>query len=464
MGAILLVDDDRDAVTTLAQVLARTIENVHIVVATNAEDAVRECTKISPQVAVIDLCLDPSHGVESGFELLQKLQAIDSHLRIIVLTGHGDTEFGVRAIKLGATNFLVKPADIPHLSALVREGQKQYHLLAELEVFTQGEAARQLQMELIGNSEPMSRLREQLHFAASTAQPVLLEGETGVGKSLCARLIHRMSHRSEGNFVRYQPGLSRADVLASELFGHERGAFTGAEAARDGLLRRADGGTFFLDEIDALPQETQTALLGVLQEKRCRRLGADEEVVVDLRLIAATNGDIEQLVRDGVIRSDFFHRIAHERIHIPALRERRGDIPLLAERYLRKLQESEEVGFHEISQEALLRLKEYAWPGNIRELEAVLHGGAARAAFAGRSEILVEDLSLFRNGREAQVGRTGAVRSSEHEEVFSLHEQVAHFKRERVEAALQESGNNQIKAAKSLGIDRTTLRRILQSE
>ncbi len=273
-----------------------------------------------------------------------------------------------------------------------------------------------------------------------------------------------MSHRGEGNFVRYQPGLSRADVLASELFGHERGAFTGAEGARDGLLRRADGGTFFLDEIDALPQETQTALLGVLQEKRCRRLGADEEVAVDLRLVAATNGDIEQLVRDGVIRRDFFHRIAHERIHIPALRERREDIRLLAERYLRKLQESEEVGFHEIAPDAMLRLKEYEWPGNIRELEAVLHGGAARAAFAGRSEILLEDLSLFRKGGGSQVGRTGAPLSLEHEESISLQEQVARFKRERVEAALQESGNNQIKAAKSLGIDRTTLRRILQSE
>jgi len=202
----------------------------------------------------------------------------------------------------------------------------------------------------------------------------------------------------------------------------------------------------------------------VLQEKRCRRLGADEEVPVDLRLIAATNGDIEQLVRDGVIRSDFFHRIAHERIHIPALRERRGDIPLLAERYLKKLQENEEVGFHEIAPDALVRLKEYAWPGNIRELEAVLHGGAARAAFASRSEILLEDLSLFRKGGGAQVGCTGAVWSSGREETASLQEQVARFKRERIEAALHESGNNQMKAAKSLGIDRTTLRRILQSE
>jgi len=462
MTSLLLVDDDRDAVTSLGKALASSLRNPEIFVASTSDAALEACEKEKPEVAVIDLCLEPSRGVESGFELLQRLQAIDRNLRIIVLTGHGDTTFGIRAMKLGAVNFLVKPADIPHLSALIHEGARQYQLMSELDVLSQGDVNRQMHTELVGSSQAIIDLRQQLHLAGSTTQPILLEGETGVGKSLCARLIHRISQRAKNDFIRYQPGLSRSDVLASELFGHERGAFTGADSARDGLIRSAHGGTFFLDEIEGLPVETQTALLGVLQDKRYRKLGADKVASVDIRFISATNGDVDMLVRDGVLRKDFFHRIAYERIQIPPLRDRREDIPMLVKAYLQKLQENEEVGFHHVLEEALDELQMYSWPGNIRELEAAIQSAAARAAFAGRSEILPQDFTLLQKAesRSHSAGVLGS--SSKEQERRSLQEQVALFKRERVEGALKESDGNQMQAARLLGIDRTTLRRILQ--
>ncbi|MCI5064524.1 sigma 54-interacting transcriptional regulator, partial [bacterium] len=302
-----------------------------------------------------------------------------------------------------------------------------------------------------------------LRFLAGTVQPVLIEGETGVGKSLCARLLHQLSKRQSASFVRYQPGLSTSDVLASELFGHEKGAFTGAEDTREGLLLRAHGGTFFLDEIDGLPLETQTALLGVLQEKRFRRMGADTETAVDIRFITATNAEAEKLVDEGKMRSDFFHRIAHGRVYVPALRERLGDIPLLVENLSCRLEQEERIQSLEWSERAIEKLLAHQWPGNIRELEGVIEGASAHACFYGRHEVLPEDVTLHSiNPRTQDAVQQSALSVEENPSPQeTLHSQVALFKKNVVKRVLEENGGNQAQAARSLGIDRTTLRRIL---
>ncbi|MCI5065349.1 response regulator, partial [bacterium] len=193
MSSLLLIDDDLSAVESLARALSAALEGVSLFIATDPEKALQIAVRERPAVVVLDLCLVPAQGVESGFSLLQKLLYEDPHLRIIVLTGHGDTEFGVRSMKLGASNFLVKPASIPHLSALVDEALRQSVLLKQLESHTKREEERKLHEFLIGDSRPMKELREQLRFLAGTVQPVLIEGETGVGKSLCARLLHQLS-------------------------------------------------------------------------------------------------------------------------------------------------------------------------------------------------------------------------------------------------------------------------------
>jgi DNA-binding NtrC family response regulator len=452
MSKVLLVDDDESAVSSLARALSATIRKLSVSIATTAGDALEIAEKEHPGVAVIDLCLEPQLGVESGFQLLQQLQQRYQALRIIVLTGHSDSTYGIRAMQLGASNFMVKPADISHLSALIEEGFKQHELLEQLHHHEAGEQVRVLEEELVGNSHVVQALREQIGFFASTSQPVLIEGETGVGKSLCARLIHRLSKRKHGRFVRYQPGLSRSDVLASELFGHEKGAFTGAEQSRDGLILRAHNGTFFLDEIDGLPMETQTGLLGVLQEKQFRRVGADQETQVDLRFLSATNADVDLLVEKGELRKDFFHRIAHARVRIPPLRERREDIPCLAQAMIHRLQEVEEFPYLELSDGVCDRLIEHDWPGNVRELEGVVEGACSHAHYCSRSEILPEDIQIHGTSQKKSNASQG----------HSLRELVTAFKQEKVQEALHQNDNNQVKAAKALGIDRTTLRRILQ--
>ncbi|MCB0328804.1 MAG: sigma-54-dependent Fis family transcriptional regulator [Bdellovibrionales bacterium] len=453
MSYVLLVDDDESAVLSLSRALASLIPDVALLVATDGVRALAQAANHEPEVAVVDLSLNNEEGVESGFALLKDLGRLHPYLRVIVLTGHGDSAFGIRAMKLGAANFLTKPADLPHLAALVVEARRQFQLAKSMAERDESDQVRILNEGLIGSSLAIQQLKEQIRFAASNSQPVLLDGETGVGKSLCARLIHQLGKRAQAPFVRYQPGLSRSDVLASELFGHEKGAFTGAEQSRAGLVRKAHGGTFFLDEVDGLPLETQIALLGLLQERKYRRLGADEEEEVDIRFLTATNADIDVLLQNKELRSDFFHRISHSRIRIPPLRDRLEDISDLVCSIIERLQREEEVSYVEFCDDACSVLRKYDWPGNVRELEGVVQGACLRVLFAGRTEIHADDVKIGVETSQKAVTKSGE----------TLQEQVSAFKRERVQSALSLHEGNQVQAAKSLGIDRTTLRRILQS-
>jgi transcriptional regulator with PAS, ATPase and Fis domain len=280
----------------------------------------------------------------------------------------------------------------------------------------------------------------------------LILGETGTGKGLCARIIHEMSAARDGKFVHYQPNFGGGDLVQSELFGHLKGAFTGAEGQRRGLALEAHGGTLFIDELDEVPAETQVKLLDLIQERRVRALGADTFQSVECRFIAATNRSITSALEEGKIRRDLYHRIAHCVVELPPLRERVEDIPALCERILSDLRKCEALNVFDIEKGAVEALQRRQWPGNVRELYAVVTNAAYRARYTGRSVVEAQDIEGW-SGERGQEPNTGAAQGSFHEAVLA-------FKTRLAREALARSGGNQLKAAEELGLDRKTLRRL----
>lgn len=449
VGRILFVDDDADLLQTLVRNLKGNGLTHQCDAETNGERALTRLGSEAYDALVLDLSLDVEAGVESGYSVLARCRKIAPMTRIIVLTGHDSVAHGVRALNLGAASFLSKPANLEHLAALLEDAIRQSQLRREFEELNT-DSKRSIGQRLIGDSPAMRSAIEEVEYAAATPQPVLLLGETGCGKSMCARMIHDLSTRGASPFVRYQPRFGNADLINSELFGHRRGAFTGAEQDREGLLSRSDEGTLFLDEIDEFPSETQVMLLGVLQDGRYRPLGSDEEHAVSFKLITASNQNVKELVDQGKLRKDLFHRISHVQVKLPALRERLEDLPMLIDHFLNELRSRDEIGVHGWRSEVVNLLGSYDWPGNVRELQSVVESGAYRAQFDGRTEIAAADIRLDAGESTSQDGEP-------------LHDQVRAFKIKAVKAALDRNGGSQLKAAAELGIDRSTLRRILVS-
>jgi len=315
----------------------------------------------------------------------------------------------------------------------------------------EGSSVAPLRARLIGTSGAIEHLREQIRFAASNSQPVLLLGETGSGKGVCARLIHELGLRSTRRFVPYHPNFGGGDLVQSELFGHVRGAFTGATEGRRGLVLEAHGGTLFLDELDEVPADTQVRLLDLVQERRFRPVGADDFQTVDCRVVAASNRPLQELQVSGKLRRDLYHRIAHCVIEIPPLRSRVEDIPELARVALSECRRRSDVAVFDIEPDVYAILVTHAWPGNVRELQAVIEGAAYRAQFKGATVIDRTHIDLGSPGP----GTKEQVRG------VSLVEQVETFKLALVREALTRHGGNQVHAARELGIDRGTLKRIV---
>lgn len=460
MADILLVDDDAELVQSLVRVLARLVSPRTICAAGNAAKALELLHSEKPLVVVIDLCLDERVGIDSGFELLAQLKARAPEVRVLVLTGHGSRANGIRAMQLGAASFLEKPADPEHLAALIRDAIAQAELRREYEKLAR-EGAASANRDLCGESPAIVKLRDDVAFAASTSQPVLLLGETGTGKSLCARLIHEQSARRAKKFVHYHPNFGGGDIVQSELFGHTKGAFTGAVEGRRGLVLEADGGTLFIDELDAVPKDTQVLLLDLVQEQRIRPVGSDSHQKVNCRFITATNKPIETVLAEGVVRKDLHHRLAHNIIVIPPLRNRREDIPVLVGAVLQSIRQREGLNVFEVESRLMSELQTYAWPGNIRELQGVVETGAYRAHFNGRSTIESGDVALG-GARPAESGTGSAGVSNVPVAMHnaSFHERVESFKRDLVRQALEACEGNQVQAALLLGVDRGTIRRL----
>lgn len=460
---VILVDDDQDALISLQRSLGSKQLEAKIHATVNPQRALQMAEACNPEAAVIDLSLDEIDGVESGFRLLKSLIGLVPSCRVIVLTGHGSHEYGVRALDEGAASFLEKPADISHLAALIQDGISQAQLRRSYDALAE-QHLRRTAHRVIGNSAAMQALKKELAFAAATGQAVLLTGETGTGKGLCARTIHAMQRKKSGEFVRYQPSYAGAEMVSSDLFGHCKGAFTGAVDERDGLLLQAHQGTLFLDEVDEIPHQTQVLLLDALQEKCFRPLGSNKEIRSSFRLIAATNRGIQECLEEKRLREDFFHRIAHLHIHLPPLRERLDDIDELAHAFLERMRLDEEVSVLSTTPAALSKLKEHHWPGNVRELHAVVTNAAYAAAFGKRRHIEVEDIRVRSFNAQSPSTETNAAAYADAEAAIgSFHEQVQLFRVQLINRALQAYQGNQAAAARSLGIDRSTLRRVLGS-
>lgn len=447
MFDVLLVDDDSELLQSVVRAISTLIAPLRLSGATTLQGAEEIVARHRPRVVVLDLCIDERRGVESGFELLTQCRTLDPSSRIIVLTGHGSLAHGVRALTLGAASFMEKPVEPEHLAAVIRDAARQAELRREYEKLSQDRISAPTR-ELVGNSKAIAALRDKISFVATTPQPVLILGETGTGKGLCARLIHESSNHRHGRFVHYQPNYGGGDMAQSELFGHLRGAFTGATEARAGLAVEADNGTLFLDELDEMPADVQVRLLDLVQERRVRAIGSDKFKTVRCRIIAATNRPLDEALASNKIRRDLYHRLAHNVIHIPPLRERLEDIPVLCEAFLHTLCSRELVRVFDFEPDALKRLMAESWPGNIRQLQALVENAAYHAHYHRRSRVRCEDL-VGLTGQDTPCGD-------------SFHAQVERFKARLVDEALRREGGNQAHAARALGLDRGTLRRIVR--
>lgn len=362
-GRVLVVDDEANARDALAELLGD--DGYVTETAADGREALQKIERFEPDVVLTDLKMPHLDGLG----LLRAAKAEYPHLAFIVMTAFGSIDTAVEAIRLGAETYLTKPLEMDAVSALVARGLEKSRLSAEAARLREQVGERLSFRGILGDHPSMQRLLKMVGQVARSRANVLISGESGTGKELIASAIHHNSKRKDGPFVRLNCASLAESLLESELFGHEKGSFTGALGRRRGRFEQADGGTLFLDEVSEIAPATQVKLLRFLQEREFERVGGNETIRVDVRVVAATNRDLKQLVENGEFREDLYYRLNVVQIDLPPLRARRSDIPVLAHHFLRKYareNESPVVGF---SDAALRALMAYPWPGNVRELE-----------------------------------------------------------------------------------------------
>ncbi|HTV42720.1 MAG TPA: sigma-54 dependent transcriptional regulator [Candidatus Sulfotelmatobacter sp.] len=453
---ILLIDDDPGIRDTLQRVLGA--EGYETIIEGRADSGLVRAAKEPFNVVITDMKLP---GM-SGLELVSQLHAAQPRLPIILVTAFGSTQTAIEATKLGAYDYLLKPFNIPHLLDLVRRAVDSNRLMSEPVLLGEPDAGRD---SIIGRSEAMQEIYKEIGRIASKPVNVLIRGETGTGKELIARAIYQHSDRSGAPFIAINCAAIPETLLESELFGHERGAFTGAEMRRIGRFEQANHGTIFLDEIGDMTPGTQVKLMRVLQEKCLQRLGGKETISVDVRVLAATHQDLETAIRLKQFREDLYYRLNVVVITLPPLRNRRDDVPELVRYFLQKY--GPELGNSKpgIHSEAMEILQAQAWPGNVRELEnivrkALLHAqnysinrDHVQAALSKASSPAFSSTKPF--GEYVDELLAGARRG----EVTDAHAlALENTERELFSRAIQQAGGNQAKAARWLGVSRITMK------
>jgi two-component system nitrogen regulation response regulator NtrX len=381
---ILITDDEKSIRNALREILE--FENYSVIEAENGEQALQAIQKENPDLVMLDIKM---RGMD-GIEVLEKIKESKPELPVIMISGHGNIKIAVEATKIGAFDFLEKPPDLNRLLVSIRNGLKSSELIKE---------NRQIRTELhgntdiIGNSPAIVNIKKLIEKVAMTSSRVLITGDNGTGKELVARAIHNNSGRASKKFVDVNCAAIPSELLESELFGHEKGAFTGASAQRIGKFEQADGGTLFLDEIGDMSAESQAKVLRALQENQIVRVGGNERITVDVRVLAATNKDLPLEIEEGNFREDLYHRLNVIPIHLPPLRERQEDIALLAEWFLARLREREIIFSGKVfSNDALNEMKKQDWPGNIRELQNAVE---RLALLSPEDEIMAKDVQKF---------------------------------------------------------------------
>ena len=437
---ILIVDDEE----TFRLVLARELgaRGYAVAIAGTAEEALERVRVETYEVVLLDMNLPGMNGLD-GLEHLRELAPLT---QVIVLTGNGALETAIRAMKLGAYDYLTKPCPLDELEAVLQKAREKRALQQENVALRQELARQDRFSEFVGRSEALREVFGLIARVAPTDSTVLLMGESGVGKELAARAIHRVSSRTRRPFVVVDCSLLHEELLQSELFGHEKGAFTGAHALKRGLFEVADAATIFLDEIGEFSLPLQARLLRVIENGSFRRLGGLRDIVVDARVIAATNRDLPQMVKDGRFRDDLFYRINVFSIILPPLRERREDIPVLARQFARRFSGGRSL---ELTTEAMDVLEGYAWPGNVRELQNVIE--RAVILCDGR---YIEAQSLPGNLRAATASTEWPAQRG--------HLTLAEVERCHITALLREMDGHRARVAQTLGISERNLYRKLK--
>ncbi len=439
---VLIVDDDAMS-RRLLEVRLRALE-CDVTMAANGQEALAVLQQALPALMLLDLKMP---GM-SGIELLRTLRRDGIDLPVIVITAHGSIETAVEAMKEGAYDFIPKPFDPKHLEIVVRKALEHRQLVESNQLLRETLAARA--PDILGGSAVIRSVVETVGKAAPTNSTVLLLGESGTGKEVFAHAIHRWSPRRDKPFVIVNCVALSAELLESELFGHEKGAFTGAHQLKKGKMELAHGGTVFLDEVGDVSPELQTKLLRFLQTREFERVGGTKPISVDVRIVAATNRDLDQAVKEGRFREDLYHRLNVVPITLPALRERREDIPELARFFLKRFSLETKRPFNEITPEARERLIAYHWPGNIRELGNVIE----RAVVLGQGpQITLDDLPA----------RIGTAEPRIPSDSLSYRQALEVARREVIMRALTEAQGNRAAAARALGIHKTHLLQLMKS-
>jgi two-component system, NtrC family, nitrogen regulation response regulator GlnG len=455
MKPVWIIDDDRSIRWVFEKALTR--ENIAYKTFASAREALSALEEETPQVVVSDIRMPG----ESGLELLQQAKERFSNVPVIIMTAYSDLESAVTAFQGGAFEYLPKPFDVDHAVDLIRRAVEE-----SMRQETATEVSESAP-EILGKAQAMQEVFRAIGRLSQSHATVLITGESGTGKELVANALHRHSPRAARPFIAINTAAIPRELLESELFGHERGAFTGAQSQRRGRFEQAEGGTLFLDEIGDMPQELQTRLLRVLSDSNFYRVGGHQPIKANVRVIAATHQDLETRVRQGLFREDLFHRLNVIRLRLPSLRERREDIPLLAKHFLQSSARTLSVEPKRLSESALKYLQAQDWPGNVRQLENVCHW---LTVMSPSVNVEVNDLPGELRAESAAQVQQNWIAALEREaesllnrgETAIIGELTRQFEKALILRALAHTGGRRIEAAHLLGLGRNTLTRKIQ--
>jgi nitrogen regulation protein NR(I) len=474
MDKLLLIDDEADVRYSFQRIFDS--PDVQLSTASSGEEGLKLIPRLKPDLVIMDVRM----GGLSGLETLRRLREGDPKLLVIMMTAYGTTQTAIEAMKLGAYDYLLKPFDVPRLKEIVAHALKAARDMRQVVSYQPLLESEDHDLGIVGRSEGMQSVFKIIGQVAGSDATVLVTGESGTGKELVARAIYHHSRRNGRPFLAINCAAIPEALLESELFGHEKGAFTGASVQRIGKFEQGDGGTIFLDEIGDMSLTTQTKILRVLQSGTFERVGGNQPVRVDVRVVAATNRPLEQAVAARQFREDLFYRLNVVRMHLPPLRERRADIPLLVECFLRRFGGGQGRPARSIAPEALATLERHHWPGNVRELENAVQ----RAIVLAKGPVVLEsDLPPEVRGEAAPAGpEPTAAPDGTAEDLPTPADQpvvmaralfrwarqdpqrriLPAVERELIIEALKETGGNQVRAGKLLGISRATLRKRIE--
>ena len=473
MNKLLLIDDETDVQYSFQRIFDS--PDMELTTASSGEEGLKLIPRIRPDLVIMDIRM----GGMNGMETLRRIRESEPKLLVILMTAYGTTQTAIEAMKLGAYDYLLKPFDVPKLKEIVGNALKAARDMKQVVSYQPLLETEDYELGIVGRTDSMQQVFKLIGQLAASDATALITGESGTGKELVARAIYHHSKRAKQPFLAVNCAAIPEQLLESELFGHERGAFTGATNQRIGKFEQCNGGTIFLDEIGDMTPTTQTKILRVLQSGTFERVGGNVPIKVDVRVIAATNKALEEAVASRQFREDLFYRLNVVRIHIPPLRERRDDVPLLVNYFLKKVAREQDRTPKSIATGAVKALEKYHWPGNVRELENIIR----RAMVVAKGDaVLVVDLPPEIAGAASSSGTTApaaAIVSGPSDTAITDAASLARrlfqwarkdpklkiipaVERELVIQALKETDGNQVQAAKILGITRATLRKRIE--